>query len=149
MTGKRSARADLKTSQIEIKHTPDIEYELSELYRRYSEQRNSKMHLKSLSVASKDLQKGQSAFCLPAPERFVRKIRPVSMKGRLSTGGEINPNQSPCPSPCQATENMPSSILLNDPYDDLLHKLMNGCEIDHDPCPSDASTIGTHCMQTS
>ncbi len=133
MTDKRCAGTGLNTSQIGTTH----EYEMSEILRRYSKQRSAKLHQKIQTVTTKDAPKGQSSFCLSAPVRFTRKSRPESMKASL--GEKVPFNSIGSPSPC--AQNKSSSLPFNDPYDDLLQKLMNGCEIDHEPYPSEASTM--------
>jgi hypothetical protein len=45
-------------------------------------QRNSTLLQQSLRVPTKDLQRGQKAFLMPAPERFARKSKLVSMKAK-------------------------------------------------------------------
>jgi hypothetical protein len=111
-------------------HTPDISDEMAELLRRYSNLRNSNVHKSSLRAISKDLKPGQNTVCLPAPVRFIRKSKlPKGINVGSSARGQFTRNESPRPS----AHNKASLVSSDDPYDDLLERLMSGCELNHDP----------------
>jgi hypothetical protein len=101
--------------QIAKQLTPDIEYEMSELCRRYSIQRISNRHLKFLRATSKDQQ-----------ENIARE--------------QSDQNEAPCPS--ESAQNKAGSSLFDDPYDNLFQKLMNWRELGDGPFLSDACAIG-------
>jgi hypothetical protein len=119
--------------QMEANHTPDIPHEMSELFRTYSSPRTSHLNRSSLRVTTKDLQPGQNPISLPAPARFTRKNKqlPKNVNDGSSLRKQSTQNESPCPS----TQNS-LSIPLDDPYVDLLQKLM----MDWYEFPSDASS---------
>ena len=76
---------------------------------------------------NKDLQQGQNSNSLPAPSRFTRK-------NKLNDGQSSKMQSTRKESHRASSPNEPS-IPLDDPYDNLLHKLMTNWEL-----PSDAST---------
>ncbi len=114
--------------------TPDIPHEMSELFRVFSNTRTSHLNMSPPKVTTKDLQPGQNSIGLPAPARFTRKNKPLpkNVNDGSSLRNQSTQNESPCPS----TQNKFSIVPLDDPYDDLLQKLMtNRYEF-----PSDASS---------
>ena len=106
--------------QIDANHTPDIPLEMSELFRMYSNPRTSHVKRSPLRMTTKDLQPGQNSVSLPAPSRFTRKNK---LPTNINNGSSLRKQSTQSESPCPPTQNT-FSIPLDDPYDDLLQKLM-------------------------
>ncbi len=120
------------------KYPPEIAHELSELYRLFSNQKQSLLSHRSMSATPKQTKHDQIVRDLPAPARFTRKNKPGATTRAVCPTGPACPVESSHWSSQQSCET--SATLSDDVYDRLLQKLMS--PDGSDCCALDESVMG-------
>ncbi len=105
------------------KYPPEIAHELSELYRLFSNQKQSLLSSRFLSATPKQTTRDQIVRYLPAPARFTRKTKPGATTRAVCPTGPACPSESSHWSSQQSCKT--SATLSDNAYDRLLQKLMS------------------------